>query len=75
VVGGFSDWCAVSSGDAHSSALRSNGTVWSWGRNTSGQLADNTSANRSSPVSAVGGFTDWSQTDAGNYQTIALRLF
>ncbi len=75
VVGGFTDWCAVSGGDAHSAALRANGTIWSWGRNTSGQLADNTATNRSSPVSAVGGFTDWSKINAGNYQTIALRQF
>ena len=75
VVGGFSDWCAVSGGDTHSAALRTNGTVWGWGRNTAGQLGDTTVTARSSPVSAVGGFTDWSQVDAGNYQTIALRQF
>jgi len=65
VVGGFTDWCQVAAGEAHSLALRSNGTAWGWGINSSGELGDNCTISRSSPVSVVGGFTDWCQLSAG----------
>lgn len=75
VVGGFTDWCQVSFsiGSTHVSALRTNGTLWSWGSGTSGRLGDGTAANRSSPVSEVGGFTDWYQISAGGGQTLGIR--
>ena len=75
VVGGFTDWCQVSASrnDAHSLGLRSNGTIWSWGCNGSGRLGDGTTTNRSSPVSVVGGFTDWSQLFAGSSFSLAIR--
>jgi alpha-tubulin suppressor-like RCC1 family protein len=73
VVGGFTDWCQVSAGNAHSVAVRQNGTAWAWGCNSSGQLGDNTTVARSSPVSVVGGFTDWCQVSAGNNHSLGVR--
>jgi alpha-tubulin suppressor-like RCC1 family protein len=73
VVGGFTDWCQVSAGAYHTAALRTNGTLWAWGLNDSGQLGDNTIINKSSPVSVVGGFTNWCQVSAGDRHTAALR--
>jgi len=73
VVGGFTDWVQISTGSTHTAALRANGTAWGWGTNSSGQLGDNTNTNRSSPVSVVGGFTDWVQISSGNFQTLAVR--
>ena len=73
VVGGFTDWSQVSAGNAHSIGLRSNGSLWSWGCNIDGQLGDNTNVSRSSPVSVVGGFTDWCQVATGCSHSIAVR--
>jgi alpha-tubulin suppressor-like RCC1 family protein len=73
VVGGFTDWCQVSAGDAHTAAVRSNGTIWSWGIGSCGRLGDNTIVTKSSPVSVVGGFTDWCQVSAGGSHTSAVR--
>lgn len=73
VVGNFTDWIQVSAGQSHTVALRSNGTAWSWGFNTNGRLGDNTVTASSSPVSVVGGFTDWIQVSAGETHTIGLR--
>jgi len=73
VVGGFTDWCQVSAGYCHSLGLRTNGTAWGWGRNNCGQLSDNTTDNKSSPVSVVGGFTDWCQVSGGYRHSAGVR--
>jgi alpha-tubulin suppressor-like RCC1 family protein len=73
VVGGFSDWCQISAGSTHSLAVRCNGTAWAWGANTGGRLGDNTVTSRSSPVSVVGGFSDWCQISAGVFHSLAVR--
>jgi alpha-tubulin suppressor-like RCC1 family protein len=73
VVGGFTDWCQVSAGSSHSLGVRTNGTAWSWGTNGSGRLGDGCVTSRSSPVSVVGGFTDWCQVAAGGSTSHGLR--
>ena len=73
VVGGFSDWCSVSAGYVHNLGVRQNGTAWGWGTNSSAQLGDGTTTVRSSPVSVVGGFTDWCQVSAGRTHSLAVR--
>ena len=73
VVGGFTDWIQVSAGGEHSLGIRSNGTAWAWGINTSGRLGDNTIIAKSSPVSVVGGFTDWVQVSAGSSHSLGVR--
>lgn len=73
VVGGFTNWCQVSAGDVHSVGVRQNGTAWSWGRGGYGRLGSNSTTNQSSPVSVVGGFTDWCQVSAGSSQSLAVR--
>lgn len=73
VVGGFTDWCGVSKGIAHTMAIRSNNTVWAWGYNFDGEVGDGTSYYRSSPVQVVGGFTDWTKISAGAWHSTAIR--
>jgi alpha-tubulin suppressor-like RCC1 family protein len=74
VVGGFTDWCQVSGGGQHSLGVRQNGTAWAWGAGGSGRLGDNTAANKSSPVSVVGGFTTWAQVSAGCLQSMGRTI-
>jgi alpha-tubulin suppressor-like RCC1 family protein len=73
VVGNFTDWCQVSAGNAHSLGVRQNGSAWAWGLNTNGQLGDNTVVTKSSPVSVVGGFTNWCQVSAGSIHSLGVR--
>jgi alpha-tubulin suppressor-like RCC1 family protein len=73
VVGGFTNWCQVSAGSIHSLGVRTNGSLWAWGSNLTGRLGDGTAVSRSSPVSVVGGFTDWCQVSAGGAHTIGIR--
>ncbi|MFA6285846.1 MAG: chitobiase/beta-hexosaminidase C-terminal domain-containing protein [Opitutaceae bacterium] len=52
---GLSGVIAVAAGSSHSLALKSDGTVWSWGLNSSGALGDGSTANQQvSPVQVVG---------------------
>ena len=73
VVGGYTDWCQINAGKDHALAVRQNGTAWSWGRGDCGVLGDNTVANKCSPVSVVGGYTDWCQVSAGGCHSLGLR--
>jgi alpha-tubulin suppressor-like RCC1 family protein len=73
VIGGFQDWVQISAGRYHSAALRANGSAWAWGSNSNGRLGDDTTIGRSSPVSVIGGLSDWVQISAGYAHTIALR--
>ncbi|MFT3693183.1 MAG: hypothetical protein QM831_08580 [Kofleriaceae bacterium] len=43
----------VASGDQHVCAVRSDGAVWCWGRNESGELGDNTTDDSSTPVQVM----------------------
>jgi alpha-tubulin suppressor-like RCC1 family protein len=44
---------AVTAGDEHSCAIRSDGAAWCWGRNDNGQLGDNTTTDRIEPAAAT----------------------
>ena len=45
---------AISAGTQHSLTLKSDGTVWAWGRNTDGELGDGTLIDKYIPVRVVG---------------------
>src|SRR5262249_25541795 len=44
---------ALGAGVSHACAIRSDGTAWCWGSNDFGQLGDNTTTDRTSPVQAT----------------------
>jgi alpha-tubulin suppressor-like RCC1 family protein len=73
VVGGITNWSQVSGGKSHSLGLTSSGIVYAWGNNGSGQLGTNSISNTSSPVTVVGGVTNWSQVSGGGDFSIALN--
>jgi len=45
---------AIAAGDSHTVALRYDGTVWTWGNNSNGQLGDGTNTSRSTPAQVPG---------------------
>ena len=64
-VGALTNWSQASAGGSLSSgAVKTDGTLWTWGSNGSGTLGDGTVVNRSSPVQ-VGALTDWAQLSLG----------
>jgi len=53
-VVGLTNVIAVAAGDAHSLALKADGTVWAWGYNTAGEVGDGTQSIHFSPVQVMG---------------------
>ena len=68
----LTNWIQVASGDNFSLGIISIGIAYAWGRNTNAQLGDGTIINRSSPVTVVGGITNWSQVAAGGLHSLGL---
>lgn len=68
----ITDVVAVSAGDLHSLAVKSDGSVWAWGWNFYSQLGDFTTINRYSPVQAIY-LSDIISVAAGGYHSLALK--
>ena len=66
------NWKQVDCGYLHTSAIKTDGTLWTWGRNNFGQLGDNTVANKSSPVQTTAYGNNWKQVACGYYNTAAV---
>jgi alpha-tubulin suppressor-like RCC1 family protein len=66
-------WRAVAAGHYHNAAIRTDGTLWTWGRNSDGQLGKNDVVHRSSPVQEVLGSTEWLTVSCGVYHVVAKR--
>ena len=66
------EWIALASGIDHCAALRADGTLWSWGANSAGQLGDASVAARTSPV-RPGSATNWVQVAAGSAHSAGLQ--
>jgi alpha-tubulin suppressor-like RCC1 family protein len=75
-IGSDGDWATVSTGWYHVMAIKTNGTLWSWGSNDYGQLGNGTSGyqsgNKSIPKQ-VGTDRDWIAVAAGDQHTAALK--
>jgi alpha-tubulin suppressor-like RCC1 family protein len=67
------NWKQVSAGKDYTTAIKTDGTLWCWGLNASGQLGDNTATTRSSPVQTVAFGTNWKQVSAGYKYTAAIK--
>ena len=62
----------ISGGYYHSLALKSDGTVWSWGWNDAGQLGDGSFDSSDTPVQ-VTGLTNIIAISAGGFHSVALK--
>ena len=72
-VAGGTNWKEVSGGWIHTAAIKTDGTLWLWGYNYDGQLGDNTTATKSSPVQIIGGGTNWKLVSCGHYHNAAIK--
>jgi alpha-tubulin suppressor-like RCC1 family protein len=71
-VGSLTNWKSVTVGGSFSAAVKTDGTIWTWGINTHGQLGLGDRTARSSPVQ-VGTLTNWRLVNTGQYHTVAIK--
>ena len=67
------NWKQVFCGYATVCSVKTDGTLWCWGDNSGGQIGDNTSTKRSSPVQTIAFGTNWKQVFCGYAHTIATK--
>jgi alpha-tubulin suppressor-like RCC1 family protein len=72
-IAGGTNWKQIACGYYHITSIKTDGTLWTWGRNNNGQLGDNSITNKSSPVQTIAGGTNWKQVAAGQYHTAAIK--
>ena len=72
-ISGGTNWRSVNAGYYHPSAIKTDGTLWNWGRGNCGQLGDDTVIDRSSPVQTISGGTNWRTVDGGRAHTAATK--
>jgi alpha-tubulin suppressor-like RCC1 family protein len=78
VVGGITNWSQLTgSGRGRSFGVTSSGIAYAWGYNSAGSaggLGDNSTSNRSSPVTLSGGITKWTKIFAGAPGSVTFGL-
>lgn len=73
--GGWNDWVTIKAGEFNTCGLRSNGTIWCWGRATTGSLGDGQTATAMlRPVQVkddvgTGTWSDWVAVDVSGGDT------
>jgi alpha-tubulin suppressor-like RCC1 family protein len=70
---GTATWRAIAAGQGHACGIQTDGSLWCWGRNTSGQLGLGGGPIQLRTPTRVGSGTDWTDVDAGQDTTCALR--
>ena len=70
---GGTNWKQVSVGVINVAAIKTDGTLWTWGYGINGQLGNNDTTNRSTPVTTFAGGTNWKQVIAGEYHSTAIK--
>ncbi len=71
-IGSAKDWQVIAAGGIYNVAIKSDGTLWAWGANSSGQLGDGTFVNKSAPIQ-IGNSNNWQSISAGGEHTVAIK--
>ncbi len=71
-IGNLSTWSVIECGANHTHAIKTDGTLWTWGYSAQGQLGLGNTTTYSSPVQ-VGVLTDWASLGVGNFHTLAIK--
>jgi len=79
VAGGGTNWDKIALSNllgagAFAASVKTDGTLWTWGGNATGQLGDGSTTSRSSPQTVAGGGTNWFNVACGYGHTIAVKL-
>jgi alpha-tubulin suppressor-like RCC1 family protein len=70
---GGNNWKQVSSGGNHTAAIKTDGTLWTWGVGSFGRLGNAVTTNVSTPVTTFAGGTNWKQVSCGSQHMSAIK--
>lgn len=70
-IDGGVNWKSVSIGHRHTMALKTDGTLWGWGKNSAGEVGNGIATACLSPVQ-IGG-ANWASVSAGDSYTLAVK--
>jgi alpha-tubulin suppressor-like RCC1 family protein len=70
-IAGGTNWRTIAGGGYMASGIKTDGTLWLWGRSVRGGLGDNTTIRKSSPVQTIAGGTNWKQISIRGYAAAA----
>ena len=70
---GGANWKQVSAGNAFMAAIKTDGSLWTWGNNSYGKLGVGDSTERRTPVTTFAGTNTWKQVDCGEHHTAAIK--
>jgi len=69
----LNEWLTMSTGSYHSLAIKTDGTLWAWGRNNqNGQLGNGTIADSNTPIK-IGTSTNWTKLATGAVHSLAIK--
>ena len=72
-IGTATNWNHIAGNDGrHCLAIKTDGTLWAWGRNHVGQIGDGTTTDSYTPIQ-IGTGTNWKWVDAGSRLSFALK--
>jgi len=74
-VAGGTNWKQVSTSELAVAAIKTDGTLWTWGDNAWGKLGTNNLTTYSSPVQTVAGGTNWKIVQTGKFQTFGVYFY
>ena len=73
VYGENTNWKSVSVGYNHTAAIKNNGSLWTWGQNSYGQLGSDNLTAFSSPIQTALGGNYWIAVSAGANFSLAVK--
>lgn len=68
------NWCKVSIGTYNGAAVKTDGSLWTWGCNSVGQLGDATNVAKCSPVREICSATNWTDVNTSVNRVAGLKL-
>lgn len=71
-IGTDSNWSLIATEFTFGLGLKSNGTIWAWGSNSSGQFGNGTTNNSLLPIQ-IGTENDWKYIESGNSNFFAIK--
>ncbi|OYX28022.1 MAG: hypothetical protein B7Z06_02715 [Flavobacteriales bacterium 32-35-8] len=72
-IGTDTNWKEVyANGQSHSVAIKTDGTLWAWGKNVLGTLGDGTIIQKNEPIQ-IGTGTNWKAVAVGDHFNLALK--